>query len=472
MRSNTLFKLSFISIASALMIGLLGAWLVRTVSGPSYQKYTRAEFLLVTRLVESAPYPEGIKKYTDLHSDSPDTEALLWVVSPDGKILGTNSPDPSLPIQWETAPIPREVHEITYSFRPYRMFPDAAITRLAGPTLSYLIVQRIAGGLRKQIIEITLTFFFVTVALATFFTLFGTFFYLRFKSAEAQDVLSRLGQGDLKARFKIRQFDEVGNLMLDFNKMADEIERLVGRIRKNDEERGRLVAELSHDLRTPLASLRTSIDALTEHFDDVPDAQRREFLKMIQAEIGYFTCLMDDLSFVARLGDSSYRAAAESFDVSELLRAEVDLQRTHEQGRKRGLNWTFEPTNSDSVHITGDPFLVRRLFRNAFDNAGRYARAQVAANVFQKNGTVFVEIRDDGPGMSSEQLQSFGTPKRHRLMSEGRPSSGLGSVIMKRIVDLHQGELEIRNAGEKGGTLLSFRFHQTALAKRTAKFPA
>src|SRR6185437_14301757 len=103
-----------------------------------------------------------------------------------------------------------------------------------------------------------------------------TYFYLRKKSGEARVVLAKLEKGDLRARFEIKRLDEIGSLMVDFNRMASEIERLVHRIQETETARKILLEELSHDLRTPLTSLNTSVDTLNDHWEEMPREEQQE----------------------------------------------------------------------------------------------------------------------------------------------------------------------------------------------------
>ncbi|EQD54194.1 HAMP linker domain protein, partial [mine drainage metagenome] len=111
------------------------------------------------------------------------------------------------------------------------------------------------------------------MAVSAFAGLLITFVYLRQKSMEAKEILGSLEKGDLKARFPISRLDEFGSLMTDFNRMAQAIEDLVSRVEDTDRARQELLHELGHDLRTPMTSLKASVDTLTAHGDKMSPEQ-------------------------------------------------------------------------------------------------------------------------------------------------------------------------------------------------------
>ena len=99
----------------------------------------------------------------------------------------------------------------------------------------------------------------VSIFLASFFSMFVLFYSMRSKAHLAAQIINeKMRGGNLSARFPVGKMDEVGQLMLEFNKMADEIQRLVETIKNNEQVRMRRLQELAHDLRTPVASLEKS----------------------------------------------------------------------------------------------------------------------------------------------------------------------------------------------------------------------
>ena len=112
---------------------------------------------------------------------------------------------------------------------------------------------------------------------------------------------------------------------------------------------------------------------------------------------------------------------------------------------------------TDEVRINGDEHLLRRLFRNALDNAFSFAKESVSVKLEVRINEIIITITDDGNGMSLETLKSFGQRKATRVQEQsvdGRVSIGLGSVIMKTVAEIHGGKLQVKNKLNSSGVLL------------------
>ncbi|UXR66276.1 ATP-binding protein [Bdellovibrio bacteriovorus] len=288
------------------------------------------------------------------------------------------------------------------------------------------------------------------MVIALILAMASLFFYMRKKSVEARSVLRRLEEGDLKARFEIHRLDEFGELMLDFNRMAEEIEKLVSRIHATERTRKQLLQEMGHDLRTPLTSLKTSFETLQIHYNRISESERNELFNVLVREIDYFKDLIEQLMTIASLDEPHFKASTEKIQVQDILSQEVHYR----QSNQNHLRWSFNSSAPDSAVVLGDSHLILRLIRNGLDNAARYAQAQVEINIRQKENDLIIEINDDGSGADAESLKSFGQRREFRgrkITKDGHFSLGLGSVIMKAIAELHNGSVALENiqAAEK-----------------------
>lgn len=379
----------------------------------------------------------------------PPPHPALWVVNEKGEILFNND-DGNLPLSWKDVEKPGQVHGVIEEGDYFRLGPAIQIIRLNYPEPLYLVATSprppflMFFGAQAVIL-------FLTVTLAFVLSMSFLFLYLRRKSAQARDVIRRLGQGDLKARFSLKKFDEMSGLLVDFNRMAEQIEQLVIRIRETESTRKNLLQELGHDLRTPLTSLRTAVETLRNLDRKISEEQRLDLLQMIDGETRYFGELLEKLMFVASLDEPQFKSSLEVVDVNEVLSEEIKKRQS-----AGSLTWSFA---SDSTgRVLGDPQLLRRLFKNAFDNAARFAQGHIGTRIYHQDHTLEIRITDDGPGLSQEQIRDFGIrrPFQKRRLDEGlQTSMGLGSVIMKSIVDLHGGRLSISNRddGQTGAIL-------------------
>jgi K+-sensing histidine kinase KdpD len=336
----------------------------------------------------------------------------------------------------------------------FRLFPGTYVVSLENRDDLFLVVvesqKPFFGALFGT--QGILTFF--TVGMAFLMSISFIYLYLKKKSIEASAVLLRLERGDLKARFEIKRFDEMPGLMVDFNRMAGEIERLVTRIRTAEASRKELLQELGHDLKTPLTALRTSFETLKTHNARMSDADREELFQMIEAEIKYFGDLVEKLMTIASLDEPNFKAETESIDIKEMLSAEIKTRQSNSP-----LTWSLIAESGDAPKplILGDPHLILRMVKNAFDNSSRYAKSLIDVEILEGKNEIEIRIRDDGPGLGGEDLELFAKRRGRRTRRAGEGlnfSLGLGSVIMKSIAELHGGRLQIKN-DERVGAVLS-----------------
>lgn len=381
----------------------------------------------------------------------------LWLVSDDGTVISSTT-NQLLPLSWKELPVPRKIHGIR-SVENVLFKPKIFTVKLDTVPQTYLVSHNERSLFQGPFLWIQGTHTFTTVALAVFLALSLTFYYLRRKSMEARKVLSQLESGDLKARFKVEKVDEFGNLILDFNRMADQIEKLVKRIHDAEATRSNLLQELGHDLRTPLTSLSTSFEALQHYHNVMEDLDREELFSIIDADIRYFKELLDKLTIIASIDAPGYKAKTEQIDLTSLLEDELK-NRQSVSGDE--LRWDYEVNFKGGNIIAGDYHLITRLFKNAFDNAARYANKMVKVRLVCFKDNIEVFIADDGPGLTPEQLQSFGKRRERRELKHRNShdfSLGLGSVIMKTIAEVHDGSVHMSNW--EGGACLKVSFKRS-----------
>jgi signal transduction histidine kinase len=290
---------------------------------------------------------------------------------------------------------------------------------------------------------------FLAILLASFLSVFFLLRRFREKAEMAQSVLERMQQGDLKARFPISRWDDASHILKLFNEMADEIERLVEKLRTDEKQRLHLLQDIAHDLRTPISSLRTSIEGL--QLDEKMDIKnRRELTGMAFQETEYLTSLVEDLLFLALVIEPKYKADATEISARELIQSLLPQATS----ARPEILVSLVPGKSDLGRITGSPHLITRLIRNALANALTHAMSRVQVSIEVKGSEVEIQIHDDGPGFSPEALASFGKKRPTRYLSQpdsSRISVGLGSVIMNAIAAAHGGRVTPSN--QSGGVL-------------------
>jgi signal transduction histidine kinase len=335
-----------------------------------------------------------------------------------------------------------------------RFGPGPLIVRLRAERPLYLLFQPAPGRKPGPPFMSTLVLYVGASALLSALLSFSILvYYLRKNALIIQDVIARIHKGDLKARFPVKRLDEIGQLMSRFNEMADEIERLVARVRQTERVRVDILEQLGHDLRTPLASLRNSIETLDERASALTPAQRRDLFEISGKEIHYVGRLVEDLLFLARVEDPRYLNHGSRLDLGRWLESEIETATAH---ASPGLRLTLENQLPADFRFFGDDHQLGRFVRNAVDNAIAHARheVRVRAELDPAGTTLRLIVEDDGPGFTDEVLTNFGTKqfsRRFAVERTGKISLGLGSVIMRTVAEAHQGTIEVANlAGADG----------------------
>lgn len=256
-----------------------------------------------------------------------------------------------------------------------------------------------------------------------------------------------LGQGDLTARARLSRRDELGQVGLAFDEMAD---RLTLLLRSQQE----LMANVSHELRTPLARIRVALDLAAE--GDAATAQ--ELLREIDEDLGELQRLVTDVLAMARLDLSAGRLGSavpplrtERLEPEGLIDRAVQRFFGAHPGRRLDVS-VLRPLPP----VSADPVLLRRALDNLLDNAAQYSEAEapVLLRAQGEGGELVLEVVDRGIGIASEQLASVGTPFFRTDKSRARRTGGLGLglSLAKGIAVAHRGRLELQSALGVGTT--------------------
>jgi two-component system sensor histidine kinase CpxA len=248
-----------------------------------------------------------------------------------------------------------------------------------------------------------------------------------------QHAVDCFGRGDLTARVESNRRDELGQLARTFNKMADRIQTLLTAER-------RLLLDISHELRSPLARLCVAVElARSKPQDDA-------MLDRIEKEAERLNTLVSELLQVTRAEGDPSKLHMETVQLDELI--EEIVEDTSIEAAAKGCH--LEIKNMQPATLTGDPELLRRAIENVVRNAIRYSPegASIDIDLHTTADLAQISIRDHGPGVPEDALprifDAFYRVEEDRDRASG--GVGLGLAIAKRAVDLHKGKLSARNA--------------------------
>jgi two-component system, OmpR family, sensor histidine kinase MprB len=249
---------------------------------------------------------------------------------------------------------------------------------------------------------------------------------------------------DLSGRIKSVGQDEIGRLARSFNAMLDALERSMGALDDSVHAQRQLVADASHELRTPVTSLRTNIELLQQADGGMDPDDRRRLLGDVVEQIEELTLLMNDLIELAR-GDEPF-VAAEDVRLDSLVGEVVERARRHSPAAE------FELALAPTV-VAGVPARLQRAIGNLIDNAIKYSPPHDPVEIVLSGGEL--TVRDHGPGISAADLPHVFDRFYRGAEARGRPGSGLGLAIVRQVVDQQGGSVSAERTG--GGTLMRVR---------------
>ncbi len=250
---------------------------------------------------------------------------------------------------------------------------------------------------------------------------------------------------DLSGRIRPSGDDELGRLARSFNSMLDALERSMNALDASVHAQRQLVADASHELRTPVTSLRTNIEILQQQGPDMDPQESQRLLGDVVEQIEELTLLMNDLIDLAR-GEEP-RTDAEELRL-DLLVVEV-IERARRHAPATPLQLELEPTI-----VTGVPSRLERALSNLVDNAVKYSPPGEPVEVRLQAGEL--TVRDHGPGISAEDLPHVFDRFYRGAEARGRPGSGLGLAIVRQVAAQQGGSITAERA-PAGGTLMRLR---------------
>lgn len=253
-----------------------------------------------------------------------------------------------------------------------------------------------------------------------------------------QQGVERWGQGALDQRIRVVGNDEISDLARHFNQAADQIEALVAEQARLVQSQKSLLANASHELRSPLARIRMALELAGD--GNAPPGPRREILRNV-AELD---ALVEEILLASRLdAPHAQFAPPEAVDLVGLLAEEC---------ARINANLTLPPGLHEAL-VMGDARLLRRAIRNLLENAVRHGgRQSVHAHLHQSANGVEIHVDDDGPGVPLAQRERIFEPF-YRLpgAAEHEGSVGLGLALVRSITRHHGGSVRCVDAPKGRG---------------------
>lgn len=246
-------------------------------------------------------------------------------------------------------------------------------------------------------------------------------------------------RGELGARVGLQGDDAIGRLAKHFDAMAD-------RVQRNLESQRALLQTVSHELKTPIARMRFSLEALE---DAAEPAARGKHVERLDRELDELDRLLAELIAYARIDFQDHAPGGAPFDAIAAVRELVDRVAATSPGIRVHLASEIE-----RCELPGERAKLERVIGNLLGNAVRYAEREVAVRARVQEGALALEVSDDGPGVPADQRERIFLPfVRDPERSTG---TGLGLTIVRRALDQAGGRIEVSEAPGGGARFTAF----------------
>lgn len=410
------------------------------------------------------------KLFSDVMVINPSVE--VYLLDPGGKILAYSAPDSAIKrTVVALEPIQRFLHSSQEEFIPgddprgisRKKGFSAATLEHNGRVEGYLYV--ILGGEEyDSAVEMMFGSYILRLSARTMvLTLIGAailgllaFRVITRGLRTTITTVQNFRNGDRNARIAASTTPEVNELASAFNEMAGTIATYIDEIKTMDNLRRDLVANVSHDLRTPLVSIHGYVETILMKDDALSEEDRKKYLMTVLRSTEKLKKLVDELFELSKLEARQTPPMLEQFSVGELVQDVV--QKHLLLAERRGVRiQTVLPR--ELPYVVADIGLIERVFQNLLDNAIRYSEERGTITIALRAGTagVNVSIADTGKGISPEELPYIFDRYRRgsQFTAPDDSGAGLGLAIVKKILDIHGVRITVEST-PKQGTAFSF----------------
>ena len=265
--------------------------------------------------------------------------------------------------------------------------------------------------------------------------------------SELNESVKAISRGDFNRKIPLKQYpkdtakyhNELAQLSQHVNQMAEDL-------RRSDEHRSAFIANLSHELKTPIASLVGVSDLLAD--EKLDESTRKDLTGILRSESLRLSRLCDGIVTLTKM-ERDFEPKKKPLQLDEQIRHAVIL--ITEKWKQKEIDLTF---TSQPVHCVTDPDLSMQVWTNLLDNAVKYSADSVhlTIDIQEENDTARVTIADNGIGMSEEDQRHIFEQFYQVEHSHVQEGNGLGLAIVKTIVDQLGGSISVESEIGKGST--------------------
>ena len=285
------------------------------------------------------------------------------------------------------------------------------------------------------------------------------------KFSRILEVMQKFKQGDLRARVQVSSIDDIQQVGVIFNEMADILTKNVEQLKEVEILRRELVANVSHDLRTPISVIQGYIETLQMKSDTLTPIERERYLNIISETAAKLKKLVSELFELSKLEANQVQPVKEPFFISELVN---DISSKYQLIAKEKNISITALLSKELPPVYADVSLIERVMQNLIDNAIRFTPegGGIIIKTSEHDDHVEIAVEDTGAGIpENEREQIFGRYYKGNNFTDLKNSTGLGLAIIKKILDLHDSSLNLVTTVNKGSSFI-FRlpvYHESGI---------
>jgi len=300
----------------------------------------------------------------------------------------------------------------------------------------------------------------VFVAVAIFYLLLlalSTLIYSKITSIGIINPLKKLHKsalslknGDYSTRVNLNSKDEFGELEIIFNEMAQQIEKEIDLRMQSEENRKKLILDISHDLKNPLASIMGYTE-LCLNKPDIQEEERQSYMRVVYENSLRANGLIESLFELSKIESSEYTINKTKVDICEFMRKEMGT--FIETFDKHGIIYDIDIPEKE-IFLELDLKQMGRVFQNLISNAVTYnpEGTRVTIRLFQKADVTFMIFKDNGIGMDPELAKIIFNPfvRADSARNSKSGGTGLGLAIVEKIIIAHGGSISLKTEENRG----------------------
>lgn len=275
---------------------------------------------------------------------------------------------------------------------------------------------------------------------------------------EINDIVQKYSKGDYNVRIPISSIDEATQLAISFNAMADQLKDL-------EATRRSFVANVSHELRSPLTSMKGFLEAMQD--GTIGPEEYDKYIDIVLSETKRMAVMVNDLLDLARIESGKTAIKLEIFDINELIRRTLITFEARIYERHLDVDVKFA---QEQYYVEADSAQISQVLRNIIDNAIKYTpeNCKLRIATYAMRREIYVRIQDSGPGIPEKDVphvfdRFYKVEKAHTPTKQS--GTGLGLSIVKRIIDQHNQTITLKSAVGKGCTF-TFTLKRAPAPKR------